>query len=521
MLLPPSTARKRYESLKANRQPFLERARQCAELTVPSLYPKDETATSTQHFPTPYQSIGARGLNSLASKLLMSQLPPNSPFFRLKLSDVDIRAMEGGAAKGKVEEALGLIERVSLDELENQGLRVPVYEALRLILVGGNALLTHSSEVGSRVFRLDRYVVKRDPMGNVIEMLTHETVAPSTLPQGLLESIQESAVADGSPIEELSNEKTIDLYTHMQRTNSGWKSYQEILGRILPDSHKTHPKGKCPWLPLRFNRVGGEDYGRGLVEEYFGDLRSLETLTKAIVQGSAAAAKILLMVTPNGSTKIREVKEAPNGGVISGQANDVTVLQLNKYADFRVAKELMEEMKRDLAASFLMNSAVQRDGERVTAEEIRYIAQELEGALGGIYSILAQELQLPLVTLILNDLQRKKKIPPLPGDKVKLQITTGIEALGRGAELTKLQHFLKFLEPFGPEVLAREMNLADYIDRVGANLGIDTAGLIKSVEQKQQEAQLQQQQMQQAQMMDMAGKAAPQLAKGMVENGNN
>ena len=65
------------------------------------------------------------------------------------------------------------------------------------------------------------------------------------------------------------------------------------------------------------------------------------------------------------------------------------------------------------------------------------------------------------------------------------------------------------------------MNLGDYIDRLAASLGIDTSGLIKSPEQKQQE-QMMQQQMQQEQMeaqaaMQLAQSAAPQLAKGAVE----
>lgn len=145
------------------------------------------------------------------------------------------------------------------------------------------------------------------------------------------------------------------------------------------------------------------------------------------------------------------------------------------------------------------------------------MAQELEGALGGLYSLLSLELQLPLVKLILADLERRKKIPPLPRDTIRPQITTGIEALGRGMEITKLQQFLAMLQPLGPEALQAEMNLGEYIDRVGANLGIDTAGLIKTAEEKQALQEQQQQQMQQQQMMQMAGKAAPAIAKGMMD----
>ena len=33
----------------------------------------------------PYQSVGSRGVNNLASKLLLLLFPPNSPFFRLSV----------------------------------------------------------------------------------------------------------------------------------------------------------------------------------------------------------------------------------------------------------------------------------------------------------------------------------------------------------------------------------------------------------------------------------------------------
>jgi hypothetical protein len=76
------------------------------------------------------------------------------------------------------------------------------------------------------------------------------------------------------------------------------------------------------------------------------------------------------------------------------------------------------------------------------------------------------------------------------------------------------------LQPLGQEVIAREMNVDDYIDRLGASLGIDTQGLIKSPEQKQQEQMMQQQAMQQKMMMDAAQSAAPQAVKGMADNIN-
>ena len=53
------------------------------------------------------------------------------------------------------------------------------------------------------------------------------------------------------------------------------------------------------WLPLRFNVVDGEAYGRGRVGQFIGDLKSLEALSQALVEGSAAAAKVVFVVSPS------------------------------------------------------------------------------------------------------------------------------------------------------------------------------------------------------------------------------
>jgi hypothetical protein len=165
----------------------------------------------------------------------------------------------------------------------------------------------------------------------------------------------------------------------------------------------------------------------------------------------------------------------------------------------------------------MLNTAIQRQGERVTAEEIRYMAQELEGGLGGLYSILSQEFQLPLVRLLLQKMEREKKMPKMPKDTLKPQIVTGMEALGRGHDLNKLSQFLQMLQPLGPEVIAQELNVNDYIDRLGASLGLDTNGLIKSDEEKQQEAAMAQQMQQQQFQKDVALKAAPGVAGEMAK----
>ena len=500
----------RYAQLESARDAFLQRAREAALLTIPTLVPPDGHNGSTE-YDTPYQSVGSRGVNNLASKLLLTLLPPNSPFFRLVIDDYDLAQVAGPEARGAVEEALGRIERAGLSEIEGSAVRVPVFEALKQLVVAGNALVYMPKKDGMKVYRLDRYVVKRDAMGNVLEIITKESVSPL-----MLDEQTRALLTDP----EDRNTKDYDLFTYVRLEGKKWKVHQEVQGIEIPGSQGSYPKDRCPFIPLRFSRIDGEDYGRGFVEEYIGDLRSLEALTQAIVEGSAASAKVLFLVRPNGTTKAKNLAQSPNGAIVTGDANDVSTLQVQKAGDFRVALETSRQITERLSFAFLLNSSVQRNAERVTAEEVRYMAQELETALGGVYSILSQEFQMPLVNLIIARLEGQGKMPKMPKDTVKPTIVTGMEALGRGQDLNKLAQFLQYLQPLGPEVIAGNLNIDDYIDRLGASLGIDTNGLIKSAEQKQQEEQAmmeQQQQMMAQQMMgDIASKATPEAMKAVT-----
>ena len=313
-----------------------------------------------------------------------------------------------------------------------------------------------------------------------------------------------------------------DLYTAVVREDNNYHVYQDIKGIRMP-TEGVYPIDKCPYIPLRFSKIDGEDYGRGYVEEYLGDLQSLEKLTQAIVEGSSAAAKVLFLVNPNGTTRARTLAESPNGAITQGNATDVSVLQLNKFNDFRVAQETINTIRERLGHAFLLSSGVVRNAERVTAEEIRMLSLELESALGGLYSLLSNEMQLPMINRLLDVMNKNKRIPKLPKDIVNPVIITGVEALGRGHDLQKLDLFIQgAVQTLGGEAIAQYINVGEYFNRRATALGIKTTGLVKSQEELQAEQQQQQQLMQQQQMMQSLGgpaiKAMSDQATSMREN---
>ncbi|WP_339084884.1 portal protein [Hyphomicrobium sp. ghe19] len=500
----------RYEELTAERSPVLARARQAATLTVPHLLPPEGHSGATE-LPTPFQSMGARGVRNLSSKLLLTQFPPNVPFFKYDPDEYIVEAIvqkAGIEGRGEVEKALSRRERSVCKESDKLQFRPAAFEAFRQLLVAGNVLL-HTPEDGiAQTFRLDRFVVKRDWGGKVLEIVLKQTFSPSSLPLDAQAIIQGQ---DGKP-----TLKTVDLYTYIKWDGKKfYEVFQEVEGHVIPSSRGKYKEDRCPWLALRLSKIDGEDYGRGYVEECLGDLISLEGLSQTMVEGSAAAAKIVILVNPNGVTREDDISQAENGDVKTGKADDVHVLQADKRGDFAVVESQIEKLEQRLAYMFLLNASVQRQGERVTAEEIRYMAQDLEDALGGMYTVLAQEFQLPLVSLFSARMEKRKGVPKLPKELNNPTITTGVDALGRGQDLKNLDNFLIGLgENFGPEVIGRYVNFSEAIKRRAAALGIDTEGLIKS-EQEVQQAE------QQAQMTDLATNLGPDAIKAMANVGGN
>ena len=519
---PQGKVQGRYTALEAKRQPYLRRGWECSELTVPSLLPRQGT-NSTTDLPIPWQTIGARGTHHLSSKLLMSTLPTHTAFFRQRVDEFVIEkiAQETGAQpevlKSQFEEALSKVERATMDFITGSTDRVAIEQAYKHLIVVGNVLLFRDPKKGMRIYTLNNYVVRRDRSGTVMEIIIKECVDPSLLP--LAVQTQAASKGDGTDTE------SVDLYTSIVRNTKEkqWDIWQESCGIEVPDTRSTRPLEKPYWLPLRFTKIDGEHYGRSYVESMLGDLRSLEALQQAMVEGTAAAAKVLFLVKPNGTTKIQVLAKAPNGGIVNGNAEEVTVLHLDKQADFQVAMQLRGEITQSLSLSFLLNSSIQRDAERVTAEEIRYMAQELEQSLGGFYTVLSVEFQIPYVEMVQSEMSSKGKLPKLPQQQVRLTIVTGLEALGRSQELAKLNAWVDgIIKTWGPEVAAQRLNVGEIEKRRAIALGVDYKGLIKDDATLQQEAQdAQTNQLGQNVAPHVVNAAGKLMQEGMKQNGGS
>lgn len=492
-------AKKLYTRLQPDRYRYVNMAERCARLTIPSLF--IEEGTRNHELYSPFNSLGTRAVDNLSAKLLMVLMPPSQPFFRLSIDPLTLQQQgefnqdELAELVTEMELALSNYEREVQKLITHSQDRNAMFEALQHLLVTGNACLYFGQEQ-TKFYPLNRFCCIRDGNGEVSLLVTKECLNYDTMTEELRKIADEHCQHN----QETPNpdSKEIEIYTVVKRDGKTVRWHQELYGQEVPNSRGMAKADESPWFTLRFFKVDGEHYGRSFVEHYRGDLESLETLTQAVVEGSAIAAKTVFLVNPNGLTNPRSLADAPNGAFVSGREEDVVALRVDKQADLGIAYQQIQVIQQRIAQAFLLNSSIQRDAERVTAQEIQLMAQELETSLGGVYSLLSNEFQYPYLRRKLAILAKQKKLPKLPEDIVSPTIITGVTALGRGQDLNNLTNFLSIVgQTLGQEAIQQYVELPAALSQFAASLGI-SADVIKSKEEIQQEQQaMMEQQMQQ------------------------
>jgi len=502
-------ARERYSQLTHGRTQFLHTAVECSRLTLPYLVQEDlSSRPEHQKLHTPWQSVGSKSVVNLAAKLMLALLPPQTSFFKLQVRDDKLGVEFPREIKSELDLSFSKMERMVMDYINASSDRVVVHQALKHLIVSGNALIFMGKD-GLKNYPLNRYVISRDGNGNVCEIVTKELISRRILSEDLPELLMPKVNLPGDDgYKTGSDDHDVEVYTYVRLDKNGrWIWHQEAFNKIIPGSRSTAPKNTSPWLVLRFNTVDGEDYGRGRVEEFLGDIRSLEGLSQALVEGSAAAAKVVFLVSPSSTTKPKTIADAGNGAIVQGRPDDVGVIQVGKTADFRTAQEQMMQLEKRINEAFLVLNV--RQSERTTAEEVRLTQMELEQQLGGLFSLLTIEFLVPYLDRTLHILQRNKELPKIPKDLVRPEIVAGVNALGRGQDQQSLVQFAQTLaQTMGPEIMAKFLDPAEYVKRLAAAQGIDALNLIKSPETMEQEKQAQMQQMQQQEMLKQAGQFA-------------
>jgi hypothetical protein len=492
-----------WSRLDGIKQPLMKRCENYAGLTISKvclpLGFQPESTDQTHDF----QSIGAQCVNHVTNKLMLAMFAPSRPFFRVA-PDKSMKAQlkSAGFTETALADALSQMEREAVAELDALGQRPKLYQVMRHLVVTGNVLLCIGEEA-LRVMGLRYYCVKRTAEGKLHTLAIRENVCYDELSQEV-----KDATAG-----RYHDEDDVEWYKIIQlQPNGMYEMTQWIDANQLPKKFNGRwAADDLPYLALTWDLADESDYGTGLVEEYAGDFEALSLLSEAVVDGGVLASEMRWMVNPAGMTSADDLNKSKNGDALPGAKDDVSAISGGNAQAVQSTLSIIAMYEKRVATGFLLNSAVTRDAERVTAEEIRMTAQELETSFGGVYSMLAPSIQKPLANWLL-----KSSGASLAGTQLKVVVITGLDALSRNGDLDNLRQCIADMAGTNnlPQVAQARLKFDAMASFIGQGRGINFGQFFMN---DQEFAQVQQQQAQQRVAEQSAGAAGEAQAQAQAQ----
>ena len=302
------------------------------------------------------------------------------------------------------------------------------------------------------------------------------------------------------------------LYSHYKLVKGRWQ-FQQAADNVMINAPTFFTDIDMPLLPLTWSLARGEDYGRGLVEDNAISFHNLDVLTAAAIDLMAAIADIKFLVRTGSTLDVVHLNQSERGTYHQGNEGDITVPEIGKRGDLQVMMQAIEKWERDLSQAFLLNSASTRDAERVTAEEIRLNARELESGFGGLYSKLALEWQQHEGEYAISQVDIKKTLGA-DADLFEVIVVTGLESLSREGQLDALRLAIGDLQMLDtvPDEIRGTINPLAFASFVFVNRGVKLKEFLYTQEEMQanKQAAMQEQQA----MMDAQANSNVQEAGG-------
>lgn len=492
---------------------LIDRSESFSRWTVAAVMPADGNEKVEQQHGNVH--VGASLVNHLANKIVDVLFPVSRPFFTVAMTpeaqlkvEQEIGEDNAGVMQEQVRDATAKLEKVAMRNLKLTAYRPTAILACKHLIVTGNALLRRMP-TGERVlYPVNRYGVRRDILGKEIEVVLSDKKMFSTFSEEMQATIL--AVHGATKPEDI-----VELLTHYIREGKRWAIRQEAegvsIGKVLYQNDEDYDL-----LILDWTLHPGEHYGRGLVEDHAATFHNIDVTNEAIVDLMAIIADIKFFVRPGSplSHDLAALNAAPRGTYWPGNADDISIPEMRARGDLATMIEVVARWEAELSQAFLKSTV--RDAERVTAQEIRMVANELESAFGGLYSQLAMSWQQKEADYAISKVDFNKEVGDL-GAMFEVVVTTGLESLSREGQIDNLRLAIGDLQMMDvvPDDIKGAINPLRFAKFVFTNRSVDLKAFLNTQEEMQanQEAALQQagrleQQAGQQEVATHAGKAA-------------
>lgn len=503
-----------WEAGQLRKQALLTRCEKYAGFTLPQIHTPQGYDENSGELKTDWQALGAQAVNNLANKLMLALFAPSRPFFRLEVPPALINKL--GIKQEDLQGMMSQAEQKSMRRLENMAVRPKLYEAVKHLIVTGNCLmiLGKPNVAPMRILGIKRFCVKRSMSGKVIQIVIHEKVRFDELDSDIQKHLKETFGAryamcnpdDPATCGEVKYFKLIQ-WDGTSRYRVTCQVDDLELGEKYTSMYKEED---LPYRALTWDLADDNDYGTGIVEQFSGDFAALSALSEAQIQAAILASEFRWLVNPAGQTNPVDLETSENGAALPGVKDDIVPLVTGTGQTLQYIESVASSYVNRLGRGFLLGSSVIRDAERVTAEEVRLQAQELETSLGGVYSRLSVDFQLPISYWLI-----KMAGVDLAGTAIEPTIITGLDALSRNSDLDNLKMCLQDLAIIGG--MSPQTQFVLKMDAIAsaifAGRGVNATAYVKTPEEQQAD-------LQNEQMMALQQQVARPVAGAITQASN-
>jgi hypothetical protein len=476
-----------------------------------------------------YDGTATHALELLASSLNGMLTNTISPWFLLKFRT------EAMNQEDEAREWLESCAKIMQQVYQRSNFQQEIFELYHELLAFGTSAMFIKDDVKDdlrfKTIHISEIFITEDEKGYVDSLLRKFHLKnkniPAMYPKAELPNALKSKVAN-APFEE-----SVILHSvHKSNTPMGYKNKDNmdyISCHIHQETGTILKEGgfmEFPYVVPRYLKSSSNEiFGRSPAMNALPDVKMLNTMSKTTIRAAQKQIDPPLMVPDDGF--ILPVRTVPGGLNYYRAGTRERIEPLTIGANNPLGLQMEEQRRKAIRENFFVDQLMTVQGQNMTATEVMQRTEEKMRLLGPVLGRLQSELLQPLITRSFNLLLDNKKFPQRPellGEEM-IEIEY-VSPLAKAQKTQELSSIMRGIEIFGS--LQNVAPVFDYLDIDGLVGHVtDVLGLpakvmrskaeVQQIQQQKQQQQIEQAQMQQAQQVaESAGKIAPALKAGMM-----
>lgn len=472
---PVGVLRRRFEALHGIRQPFVDEAKEMAELVVPGMYEgttNDPFGSGSRYifgqanFNSANQSLISKGVLLLSWTMASVMLPADGDYFSRNIEqsvaaqfeDLEKQRQQASQAMGQggdppdfIPISLQINQEFLRDDIiikkqiASSNHQEELARSLFHSIISGIAVFGHLTLTSAKTYTIQNSVTVFDSAHEPVEVVVADKLPLSSLPDSvrkkLIGSINDTSVGNLQP-----DDQFVTIYTQQIRlSNDTLRVNTEIEGLPIDELSFEIPSDAPVLIPLPFMFLNESDpYPTGWLTYNRGDCFSYENGELAVEGMISAAAACILGLPPGSRLTTEEIRKSPGLSVVpvSDNKSVIQAIVAPIAQNLQQVAARQEKKERQLMMTFGMDFAIQRPGERVTAEEIQQMAAGLQKLFGATYKQLERSFQYRHVKRQFFLAEEAKLIRPVDKKMYTLSLTAGLQTQEAQNDVSKMDQLL-------------------------------------------------------------------------------